>query len=139
GGEFVRVLARTVDETRLTAAQERRADQIHTGRLDHAAVVADQAFAVEDRDLQPGGGGPEARRPDDRPDLAAGQIQTQRGRLRNRSRFEAVRRRRAVVQTVGARPLVDRVEQPTELEIGQLALVPQRSRELRVAVTNPGE
>ena len=38
------------------------------GDGDHAAVVADAALAVEDRDVEPGIVGPEAGRPDDGPD-----------------------------------------------------------------------
>ena len=37
------------------------------------------------------------------------------------------------------RPLVDRVEQPAELEVGELALVAQRPGELRAAVADAGE
>ena len=43
------------------------------------------------------------------------------------------------VEPVLGRPLVDRVEQPAELEIGQRAHVAQRPRELRPPVADPGE
>ena len=44
-----------------------------------------------------------------------------------------------VVDAVGRRPLVDGVEQPAELEVGELALVPQRPGELGAAVADAGE
>ena len=43
------------------------------------------------------------------------------------------------VEAVLRRPLVDGVEQPVHLEIGERALVAQRTGELRLAVPDPGE
>ena len=43
------------------------------------------------------------------------------------------------VQAVGARPLVDEVEQPAHLEVGQRAHVAQRSGKLRLAVVDAGQ
>ena len=134
-----RVVAGTVDEARLASTQERRADQVHPGRVDDTTVVADHALAVEDVHVEPGVVGAEAGRPDDGLDRPAGEIQAERRRLGHDRRREPVRRRYRVVHAVGRRPLVDGVEQPVELEVGELALVPQRPGELGAAVADAGE
>ena len=87
-------------------------------------------------DVEPGVVGAEAGRPDDRLDRAAGEIEAERRRLGHDRRREPVRRRHRVVDAVGRRPLVDGVEQPAELEVGELALVAQRPGELRAAVAD---
>src|SRR5207237_571807 len=43
------IVARAVDERRFAPAHELQAHEIHPGRIDHAAVVADAPLMVEDR------------------------------------------------------------------------------------------
>src|SRR5580692_12950525 len=59
-------------------AEHRHAEEVEpVGAGDYAAVVADVAGAVADRDAEPGVVGPEACRPQHGGDLAAGQVQLQ--------------------------------------------------------------
>jgi len=48
-----RIVARTVDETRLAPPEERHTDQVHPGGINHTTVVADQTFCVEHIHLEP--------------------------------------------------------------------------------------
>ena len=61
------------------------------------------------------------------------------GRLGDGRRGEPVGRGDRVVHAVGGRPLVDGVEQAAELEVGELALVPQRPGDLRPTVADTRE
>ena len=138
--EVLGVVAGAVDERRLAAAQEGHAHQVHARRVDDdAAVVADQPLAVEHRHVQPGVVGAEAGGPDDRADLAAGEVDAQRWRVLDDRRSGSPGGLELTVEPVLGRPLVDRVEQPAELEVGQRAHVAQRPGELRPPVADPGE
>ena len=53
GAEVARVGAGAVDQGGLPAAQELRAHQLEARRIDHPAVMAHRAFAVEDRHVKP--------------------------------------------------------------------------------------
>ncbi len=89
--EIARVVAGAVEEDGFAAAQEWHAHQVHAGRVDDAAVVTDLALAIEHRHIEPRIVGAEAGRPDDRPDVSAGEIHAQRRRGLDLDRGEAVR------------------------------------------------
>ena len=59
------------------------------------------------------------------------------GVVRNARRGTPMRRWHRVVDAIGGCPLVDGVEEPAELQVGELALVPQRSRELELGAPHP--
>ena len=109
------------------------------GRLDDAAVVPQVALLVEHRHVEPAVVRTKAGRPDDRPDLAAAQIELQPRRRRHAGRLEALGRADVGVAAVRARPLVERVEQALHLEIGEREHVAQAAREQRAAVAHRGE
>ena len=100
--------------------------------VDDAAVVADAALVVEHRHVEPREVGAEAGRPDDRPDLAARQVERERCVL-HRCRRRPVHRI-AGTEAMVQGPLVDRVEQAVHLEVREGALVPEATGEQRRAV-----
>ena len=109
--------------------------RVHARGLDDAPVVADTALAVEDRHVEPRVVGAEPGRPDDGSDFTAREIDSRAAAmLRPRWVRSGVAGPTSPSSPFSARPFVDRVEQPVHLEVGQRALVSQRSRELRLAV-----
>ena len=129
-GQLGGVGRRPVDQARLTAAQERHADQVQARAGRHAAVVDDPAPAVEHRDVEPGQVGPVAGRPDDRADRPGPEVQGQR-------RGAHERRREPLTGCPG--PGVDRVQQPPQLQVGQRAHVGQGAGELGDPAGDPGQ
>ncbi len=127
-GEVVRIVGGAVDERRLAAPQERHAHQVHARRIVHdAAVVGDVALAVDNGDVEPRVVGTEASRPDDRLDLTPCQVETERRRLLDPCRIEAMRWLDLTIDRVAGSPLVDRVEEPSELQVRERALIAQRA------------
>ena len=86
------VVAGAVDQGGLSAAQELHPHQIHAGRGNDPAVMADHALAVENRQFEPGIVGPIAGGPDDRLDLARGEVHAERRRILDAGRRQAMRR-----------------------------------------------
>ena len=82
----------TVDEARPAAAQHRQPEHDHPRAVDDdAPVVADVPFRVDDGNVQPAVVGAKAGRPEDRPDLAAAEIDPDARRFRRAGRLEAFR------------------------------------------------
>ena len=73
--QVARVVFGAVDEGRLAAPEHRQSDRIQPGRIDDAAVVPQVALAIDDRHVEPAVVGAKAGRPDDRPDLAAREVE----------------------------------------------------------------
>ena len=69
--------------------------------------------------------------------LAQVEIEPRRGR--RAGRLEALGRADVGVARVAARPLVERVEQPIHLQVGQRELIAQPAREQRPAVAHGGQ
>ena len=112
--------------------------QIEAGAGGHAAVVADAALPVEYRDIEPRQIRPESGGPDDRLDLAGAKIESQprgRGNLGGGEPFAADRGR---PRRFG-RPCVERVEQPSQLQVSQRGDVGQRAGELRNPIPDAGQ
>ena len=105
--EVAGVVAGAVDQRRLAAPQELHAHQVQARRVGDAAVVADQALAVEHRHVEPRVVRPVAGGPDDRLDLAGGEIDAERRRRLDPRGRQAVRRLDRAVEAVVARPVVD--------------------------------
>src|SRR6202161_1469469 len=72
------VVASAIDQCGFSATHERDAHQIYALRCHHPAVVTDHALAIENRKLEPGIVGAITGGPNDRPDLSAGEIQSER-------------------------------------------------------------
>lgn len=134
------VVVGPVDEARPAASEKRHPEQVQTGCVaDHTAVVTYVTGAVDDREVQPGEVGPVAAGPDDRPDIAPAEVDGQ-GRRRGRvGRIEAVRGVDDVVETGGAGPGVEGVEEAVHLQVGEGAEVGERAGELGHAVAEPAE
>src|SRR4029077_2824529 len=112
------IVAGAVDQCGLPAPQELHPYEVYAGRADDAAIMLDQAFAVENVQLQPGVIRSIATGPDDRLDPVLDEVHTERGRLLNTGRRGTVGRFRRAVETIRASPSVDEVEQPAHLETG---------------------
>ena len=65
------VVLRAVDERRLAAPEDWQADRVEARRVDHAAVVSQWPFAIEDRHVEPAVVGPIPCGPYDGSDFAA--------------------------------------------------------------------
>jgi hypothetical protein len=72
---LTRIVLDPTDEGRLAAPQHGQPECVEPGAVDHAAVVAKPALLIQDGYVEPPVVGLEAGRPEDRADLAAGQIQ----------------------------------------------------------------
>src|SRR4051812_3613385 len=120
--EIARVVASAVDEGRLAAAQKLQPHKIHAWLLGHASVMADLALAIENRHLQPGIVRAVTGGPDDRANLAGGEINAEGWRAFHLGRGKAVRRIDLAVEAIPGRPLVYGVQQPVHLEIGHRAI-----------------
>ena len=103
------VIAGTIDQCRFSTAQERSAYQVHARGRNDPTIMADHSFAIENRQLKPGIIGTVAGGPDDRLDLSAGKVQSERRGLLDMCGRQAVWRLGPVVKAVRARPLVDEV------------------------------
>ena len=139
GAQVASVIGCAVDEGRLPAPQKRQAHEVHAGGLDDAAIVTDMALAVDYRHVKPGIVGTEAGCPEDGRDPGAGDVDSELRRSFDFRRLDAMRWLHLAVESVRGRPFVDPVEEPVHLEIREGALVPKRSRELRLAVPKPRE
>jgi hypothetical protein len=138
-GQFPGVLLGAADEAGATAAEELRTQEVDARcAAHHAAVVDDPTPAVEDGEVQPGVVGPVAAGPDDRADLAPAEVDGQ-GRGRDRRRGEPLRRVDLAVESGGAGPGVEGVEEAVQLEVGQLGEVGQRPGELGHTAGDPPE
>src|SRR5688572_7062091 len=127
GAQIARIVAGSIDEARLAAPQKWQTHDVQARRLRHnAAVVADVALGIEDRDLQPGVVGAKPRRPDDGPDSGTAEIEPEWRRCFYARRLGPMRRIDRAVHAVLRGPLVERVQQPVLLEVGQLAEIAQR-------------
>ncbi len=104
-------------------------EHVETGALHDAAVVTEPSLRVDHRHVEPRVVGAEPRRPDDRADLAAAEIEREPRRLRHLGRGEAL-------AGVASGPLVEPVEQPLQLEVGQGEDVSQATREERASVAD---
>ncbi len=108
------------------------------GTVDHPAVVAQPALAVEHRHVQPAVVRPVPRRPHDRTELARGEVCLRPRRAGEPGRREPLGIAEPAVATGRERPLVEGVEQPGQLQIGQGEHVAQTSGEQRPAVAHRG-
>src|SRR5215472_14042113 len=104
------VVAGAVDERGLAPPQELQPHDIQAGRDNDTAVMANPSLAIENRYVQPRIVRSEARRPYNRPDLLAGEIQGERRPRLDFGRRETMRRIDLVVETVGACPRIDRAQ-----------------------------
>ena len=112
-----------------------RPERVEPGAVDDAAVVAQLALLVDDRDVEPGVVGAVAGRPHDGADLAAAEVELEAagGRRPRRLRsLTGVGRVRAALR----RPGVEAVEQPLLLEVGEREDVAQAAGEERGAVAD---
>src|ERR1700722_15513210 len=114
--DLPRVVLDAVDERGLAPPQHGKPERVQSRAVDDTAVVPQLALRVEHRDVEPPVAGAEARRPDDRRDLAAAQVELERGRGGHQSRCEALWGVELGVTPAGERPLVEAVEQPVHLE-----------------------
>ena len=89
--------------------------------------------------MDPGVIGLVSGRPDRRAYPFPCEIKGQRRRLLHPCRLEAMRRLHLIVEPVLGGPLVDGVEQPALLQVGQGALVTERAGKLCLAFREPGE
>ena len=76
---LTRVVLDAVDERRLAPPQHGQSEGVQAGAVDDAAVVAELALRVDDGHVEPPVVGPKARRPDDRADLAAAEVELATG------------------------------------------------------------
>jgi len=53
GAEVAGIVASTIDQGGFSTAQELRSHEIHARRTNDPAVMAEHAFAVEDRHFEP--------------------------------------------------------------------------------------
>ena len=83
--------------------------------IHNTAVVTQVPAGVEDRQFEPREIRTETRRPDDRGDLTRAQIERERGTTRDVRRFVSLDGSHLCVHVVGSDPLVDVIEQATEL------------------------
>src|SRR5262249_11418579 len=125
-----RVVLDAADERRLASAKHRQAKRVQTWTVDDA-VVAEVALRIDDRHVEPAVLGPIAGRPHDRSDLAGSEVELQSGRSRHLRRREALRNRAPVPG-----PLVERVQQPFHLQVGERAHVPAPAGEERSTVAD---
>src|SRR5258705_6804053 len=98
--------------------------------------MADVAFAIDHRHVQPRIVRAKTGPPDDGADRTAGEIQSQWRGIFHVRRRKAARSFDLAVEAVFARPGVDGIEQPAHLEIGEGALIAQGTRELDLAVAD---
>ena len=98
--------------------------------------MREAALRVEDGHVEPLVVGLEPRGPDDRSDLAAAEVEPEPRRLRDLRRGKALGSADLGVLPCGVSPLVERVQQPLHLQIGQRADVAQAAGEQCAAVTD---
>ena len=101
--EVARVVAGAVDQRGLAAPQELHSHQIQAQGIRHAAVVSDQALAVQHRHVEPRIVRMITRGPDDGSDFAR-QIDAEGWRRLDPRRRQAVWRRDRAVESIVARP-----------------------------------
>src|SRR5580693_769372 len=131
---------RAVDVGGGAGAEDRQAEHVESGGFgDHAAVVADAAFAVTDGDVEPGVVGKETRGPQHRGDLAAGQVEFQGGTGVDAGGCEPVRCRQLIVQARRGGPLVGPGQEPVHLQVGESAGVGECPGELSYPVGDTAE
>jgi hypothetical protein len=87
GGQLAGVVAGTIDEGGFSTAHELTPHKIHAWRTNDPSIMADHAFAVENRDFEPRVVGPEARSPNDRFDLTDDKIPAKGRRFLNTRRW----------------------------------------------------
>ena len=133
-GHLARVVLDAADERGPAPPQHGQPQRVEPRAVDHAALVPQVALRVDHGHVQPAVIGPEARRPHDRADLAAAQVELQPRRRRHPRRLEPFRRPELGVAPAGQRPLVEGVEQAPQLEVGEREHVAQAAGEQRAAV-----
>jgi hypothetical protein len=102
-------------------AEHLQAEEVESGGAgDHAAVVADVAGTVKHGDVEPGVVGAEARGPQDRGDLPAGEVQLDGGAGVDVGGCERVWWRELVVEACGCGPLVEQPGSGTGSSSGRL-------------------
>ncbi len=103
--------------------KERRAHQVQPWYGANATVVANPSLGVEHRQVQPRILGPVARRPDHRLDLRSATGNSRGGDAGTRVGAGRSGGSASPSSPLTRSPLIQGVEQPTELQIGQCALV----------------
>ena len=98
------------------------------------AVMANHALLVQHWDVEPGVIWSKSRSPHDGLHVSAFEIQSEVRSRVNERWLESVRWWQRIVHALGRGPFVKGIEKTTELEIGELALVPQRAGKLRPTV-----
>jgi hypothetical protein len=78
GAEVTRIVASTVDETRPQESKDEHTNQVHAGRRDDTTVVAETAPVVEDGHVKPRIVRAVSSGPDDRPELTALEVKSER-------------------------------------------------------------
>ena len=139
--DVARIVFGAVDEGGLAAAEHRQSDRVQPRRIDDAAVVAQVAFVIDDRHVEPAVVGTKSGRPQ-RP---TGSRRSRRSSVERRRRpaRASARSARAGRRRIAApwlrRPLIERVEQPFHLQIGERELIAQAAGEQRPAVAHRRE
>ena len=101
--QLSRIVLGAVDEARLAAAQHGQPEHDHPRDCRrHAAVVAHVPLRVDDGNVEPAVVGAEAGRPEDRPDLAAAEIDAARATIRARASARSVPARRGLPSSPGS-------------------------------------
>ena len=133
---LTRVVLDAVDERRLAPPEHGQPEGVQTGAVDDAAVVAEPPLGIDHGHVEPPVIGPKPRRPDDRADLAAPEVELQPRRSGHLRRCAALGGIDLGIQPLGPSPLVEHSEQPSHLQVRERADVAQAAGEQRAAVTD---
>src|SRR5215207_7519325 len=90
--EIARIVAGAIDQGRLATAQKLQPHQVHAWMCRDPAIVTHLALAIENRHIEPGVVRAVAGSPNDRPDLARGEIHAERRSALHLCGGKAVRR-----------------------------------------------
>src|SRR5215475_9375900 len=129
------VILGTANERGPAPPEHGQPQRVQSRAGDHTALVVQLALRIGHGHVEPPVAGPETRRPYDRADLAASQVELQPCRLGYACWCETLRRAGLSVIPVRLGPLVERVQQALHLEVREREHISQAAGEQRAAVT----